>query len=193
MCNPTAILMAVQTAAATSAKNQQMESQQEAALAQQKQMNMQRVAEMEDTNRKAALELTENKRESLRQQASARVATAESGAAGATPLRNLMNVYMQESINSGTVISKNEAANVMTGIAAQGDFVSTRNAINTAESQKTTGMAAALQIGMSAAAGYGSGGGFEKGATLKGQWAKTTDLFGLSSAPVDLNAIARRG
>ena len=191
MCNPMAIISVVQTAAQISATNQQMEQQQKAAIAQQKQMNLQRVAEMEDNNRKAALELTENKREALRQQAKARVAAAESGTAGATPLRNLMNVYMQESIDSGTVISKNEAANVIAGVQAQGDFIRARNTIDSAESQKSTGMAAALQIGMAGAAGYGMGGGFEKGATFGGQWKKTTDLFGFTQPKVDLNAIAR--
>lgn len=193
MCNPMAILSAVQTASAISAKNQAMESQQESALETQKVMNAQRVAEMEDTNRKASLELTEGKREALRQEASARTAAAESGAAGTTTYRNLANVYMQESLQAGTVISKNESQNVMTAIASQSDFISTRNTINEAESQKSTGLSAALQIGASAGLGYAQGGGFAEGATLKGQWAKTTDLFGLSSAPVDLNAIARRG
>ena len=180
MCNPMAILAAVQTAASISAKNTAMEGEQQAALATQNVMNSQSIAEMEDTNRKSSLELTESKREALRQQAIARVSGAESGVAGATTYRNLANVYMQESLKAGTVISKNESQNVMTAIGAQSDFISTRNTINDAQSQKSTGLSAALQIGASAGAGYYSGGGGAEGATFSGQWKKTTDLFSLS-------------
>lgn len=185
MCGPIAMMatMAIAKAAEISATNQQMEAQQEAAVETQKVMNSQRVAEMEETNRKASLELTESKREALRTQASARVASAESGAAGLTPMRNLANVYMQESIRSGTVISKNEAANVTTGIAAQSDFISTRNTINEAESQKSTGLSAALQIGVAGAQGYAAGGGFQEGATFSKNWTDFTN-FGASKPPL---------
>lgn len=193
MCNPMAFIMAAQSAAQISAENQAAESEQKAAVERQAIMNQQRVMEMEETNRKAALELTENKREALRQQATLRTSAAESGVAGASPLRNLMDVYVQESIKSGSVISKGEAQLAQIGVAAQGDFIQARNRIDAAESRKTTGLGAALQIGLSAAQGYSMGGGefafstdtsiaANKAAGTYGtgfgeQWRKTTDSF----------------
>jgi hypothetical protein len=190
MCNPIAMMAvtAIGKASEISATNQAMEAAQTAAVDSQSQMNMQRVAEMEDTNRKASLELTESKREALRTQASTRVAAAESGVAGATPLRNLANVYMQESIRAGTVISKNEAENVMTGIRSQSDFISTRNSINEAESKKSTGLSAALQIGVAGAQGYAAGGGFAEGSTFSGNL-KNAFNWGASKPPVDLTLL----
>lgn len=169
--------MVVKSTAEISAQNQAAEATQQAAVEQQRAMNAQRVSEMEELNREAALELTEHKREALREQAAARVAAAESGVAGATPLRNLANVYMQEGIKAGTTISKNEAKLAQVGIASQTDFIRTKNTIQEAEAKKTTGLNAALQIGMAAGEGYAMGGGFEKGASVSGQWGRTTDLF----------------
>ena len=159
MCNPMAFVMAAQTAMQISAKNQAAESEQVAIVERQNIMNQQRASEMEDVNRKAGMELTERERTSLREQSTARVAAAESGVSGASPLRNLMDVYMQGSIDKGSIISQAEADQVQVGIASQGDFLTARGGLNAAEGKKSTGLNAALQIGMSAAAGYYGGGG----------------------------------
>jgi len=177
MCNPTAILMAVQTAAEISATNKAAERGQDAIVEQQKQMNMQRAMQMEEENRKTANKLTEQRRKTLAEQSSIVVATAESGGGGATPLRNLAYAYMQGAIDSGTIISENEASIVQVAMESQSDFVKARGKIGELESKKKTGFDAALAIGTSAAVGYGAGGGFETGATVGGQWKKTTDLF----------------
>lgn len=159
MCNPMAFVMAAQTAMSIKAGNEAAEASQAAAVSTQAIMNSQRTAEMEDINRKVGLELTEKSRESLREQSAARVASAESGVAGASPLRSLVDVYVQGSIAKGSIMSKGESELAQVGIASQGDFISARNAIQKAESTKSTGLQAALQIGTSAAAGYyGSGG-----------------------------------
>jgi len=168
-----AAISAISTAADISAKNQQAEAEQDAAVQRQVAMNAQRVQEMEETNRKASLELTEEKRKSLQAQAKARVASAESGAMGGVALRNLANVYMQEGINSGSIISLAESDIVRIGTQSQADFLQTRSSINVAESQKSTGLSAALQIGASASQGYAAGGGFSDGMT----WSKSADSF----------------
>ena len=157
MCSPTlavTALAAVGKASEISATNQAAEAQQTAAIEQQTAMNMQRVQEMEDVNRKVGLELTQEKRESLRAQATARTASAESGAMGGVALRNLANVYMQDGINSGSIIALSESELVKIGTQSQADFLSTRSAINTAESRKSTGLSAALQIGVAAGTAY---------------------------------------
>jgi hypothetical protein len=140
MCDPIsmAVLSTVSTASSISAANSAAESEQAAAIQQQNIMKQQRSLEEEETNRKA-------------------------GVSGASTLRNLGNVYMQESFKAGSIISLNEAQVARIGVQSQADFVSTRSAIQSAENKKTTGMAAALQIGGSAMQGYSSGGGFEKG------------------------------
>ncbi len=146
MCDPTMILMAAGKAAEISASNQAAEAQQQAAIEQQTLMNTQRAQEIEEVNRKAGLELTEAKRESLRAQASARTASAESGALGGVALRNLANVYMQDAIDSGSIVSLAESDVVRIGTQSQADFLETRSRINEAESKKSTGVGAALQI-----------------------------------------------
>jgi len=161
MCDPIsmAIISAVGTAAQISASNTAADSEQDAALDQQAAMNMQRVQEMEEVDRKTALELTEKKRESLRAQASARVSSAESGIAGGVSLRNLANVYMQDAIDSGSVIAMAEADIVQIGTQSQADYLQTRSRINQAQSKKSSGLSSILQIGGAAAGGYSSGGG----------------------------------
>lgn len=172
MCNPIAMMVisAAQSAAEISAKNQSLTAEQNSAIEQQKIMNQQRTMEMEEQNRKTSLELTQEKRETLQKQSAIRVAAAESGVSGGSTLRNLANVYVQDSFNAGSIVSLNEAQIAQIGVQSQADFISTRNRINIAQSSKSTGIAAALQIGGAAASGYSAGGGFEKGTTFKGHW-----------------------
>jgi len=186
MCDPItmAVVMGIGKASEISATNTQMEAQQDAAVAQQTAMNMQRVQEMEETNRKVGMELTQTKREALRRQASGRVASAESGSMGGTALRNLANVYMQESINAGSIVSLGESDVVRIGTQSQADYLATQSKINVAESQKTTGLSAALQIGVSAGTGYASAGGFSSGTAAVGNqaavsnWSANKTAFG---------------
>lgn len=161
MCSPMAFaaLAAVQTASEISAANQAAEAEQEAAVENQRIQNLQRQMEAEEVQRKAGLELTEVEREAQREQATQRVLAAESGVAGASPLRALGDVYMQEAIKSGSIVALQESDLVRIGTESQADMLRTQSAINVAESKKTTGFAAALQIGGSAATGYyGTGG-----------------------------------
>jgi hypothetical protein len=170
MCDPIsmAAVAAIGKASEISATNQAAEAQQTAAIEQQTIMNAQRVQEMEDVNRKAGMELTQQKRESLRAQATARTASAESGAVGGVALRNLANVYMQDGINSGSIVSLSESDLVKIGTQSQADFLSTRSTINAAESKKSTGLSAALQIGVAGGTAYAAGGGFTGGTAAAG-------------------------
>ena len=186
MCDPITLgtVMAIGKASEISATNQAASAQQQAAVDQQIAQNAQRVQEMEDVNRKTGMELTQGKREALREQASARTASAESGAMGGVALRNLADVYMQEGINQGSIISLAESDLVKIGTQSQADFLSTRSTINQAESKKSTGLSAALQIGAAGAQGYAAGGGFTgaeaaSGSTLgKTSWQASKDAFG---------------
>lgn len=154
-----AIISGASTAMQISQTNKATQRQQEAAVAQQNLMNQQRAQEMEEIKAEAGMEATQEARERLAERASIKAAQAESGVAGVSPLRELANVYMQEAINTGTIISKQEAELRTSGMQAQRDYLSTVSAINQAESQKTTGLAAALQIGVAGAQGYAMSGG----------------------------------
>lgn len=183
MCDPIsmATVAAIGSAAQIAGTNKAAEGAQEAAVNRQSAMNVQRMQEMEDANKKTGMELTNLKRESLRQQSSARVAAAESGAMGGVALRNLANVYMQEGINSGSIVSLNESQIQQIGVQSQSDFLSTRSAVNQAESQKTTGAAAALQIGVAAGTVYATAGGLA-GGTAAVPATSTTALVPAQSA-----------
>ena len=179
MCDPItmAAVGAIGTAAQISAANQAAEAQQAAAIENQKIMNAQRVLQAEETKKEAAIKLTQNEREALRQKSRIKVGAAESGVAGGAVFRNLANVYTQKAISDGTITALNESDLVQIGMESQSDFMKTKNAINIAESKKTTGLAAVLQIGAGAAQGYGAGGGFNTGMTwdksytsFKGTW-----------------------
>jgi hypothetical protein len=161
MCSPTAmaVMAVVGKASEISATNQAAEAQQNAAIDQQRAMNSQRAQEAEMENKKTALELTQKKREALREQASARAASAESGVAGGSPLRNLVNVHMQESMEAGSIVSLNESRIATIGKQSEADFLKTRSAINVAESKKSTGLSAALQIGVAGGTAWGTAGG----------------------------------
>jgi hypothetical protein len=66
---------------------------------------------------------------------------------------------MQEAIDVGTIISKEEAQLRTIGMQSQQTYLETQSSINQAESQKSTGLDAALQIAAGGAQGYMLGGG----------------------------------
>jgi hypothetical protein len=173
-----AALSAVSTAASINQGNKAAEDAQAAAVARQNLMNQQQAQEMEEVQAEAGLEATNEARESLRQQASIRAAAAESGVAGASPLRELANVYMQEAIDVGTIISKEEAQLRTIGMQSQQTHLETQSSINQAESAKSTGLNAALQIGVSGAQGYMLGGGGAATSTATASSAGTGSFAG---------------
>ena len=161
MCNPYAVaaLMAASKASEISATNQQAASAQEASIQNQKIMNQQRAMEAEEETRKAGLELTELERKQRQEQSAALVSAAESGVSGIGVVRQIADTYMQESIAAGTVIDLQETQLAQIGVQSQADYLKIKNEINIAESKKSTGLGAALQIGTAAVSGYAAAGG----------------------------------
>ena len=174
MCNPIAMMaiMAVSKAAEISATNQAMEAEQKAAVSLQTAMNTQRTQEREESKLKVGMKLSQEQRAALRSKSTVRALSASSGVSGGSPLRNLVNTVMQSSITSGSIVSLGESDIVRISTESQADYLKTVNTINIAESQKTTGLSAALQIGVAGAQGYGAGGGFEAGTTFSEHWDK---------------------
>ena len=175
MCEPItmAAISAVGTAAQISAANQAAEAGQQAAIDRQMAMNAQRQQQAEEEKKKARLEMTQRERKALREKSAAVVTAAETGTAGGNLLRQLSNVYVQKAIDTGTISSINESDLVQIATGSQADYLQTKSTINELEAKKTTGLAAALQIGTSAAQGYGMGGGFSDGMT----WGKSVESF----------------
>ena len=181
MCEPItmAAIAAIGTAAQISATNQAMERQQAAEVEKQGIINKRIEEESADMKRETAAELTQKEREQMRYVAAQKVQMVESGAAGGSSIRNLGNVYMQGSFEKGSIIAKGEVDMSEQGRKSQDQFLSTRSKINELEANKTTGLAAALQIGASAATGYAAGGGFEAGSTFSGNVDKFKGTWGL--------------
>lgn len=106
----------------------------------------------------AGMELSNEAIKRFQERGAVRAAQAESGVAGASPLRELANTYLQESLTAGTIISKSEAEQRSLALQNQSTYLQGLSQINALDAQYTTGFDAALQIGISAGAGYMMGG-----------------------------------
>jgi len=176
MCNPAlavGALMAVSKASEISATNQAASDAQAAAVDQQNIMNQQRSMEAEGVKAKAGQELTQKTRERMRGVSAAKVASAESGVAGISPLRAMSNAFMQQSFDAGSIVALEETQLAQIGVSSQADYLSAKNSINAAENKKSSGLSAALQIGVAGASGYAMGGGFAGGAGATGAGTKS--------------------
>ena len=175
MCEPItmAAIAAVGTAAQISAQNQAAQRGQEAAVETQRIKNAMIAEETQDTKRTTEAKMGQIEREALRQKSAQTVMMAESGAAGGVSLRNMADVYMQKSFETGTAAAISEIEMARLGRKSQTTYLETKYKIDELEDKKTTGLAAALQIGASAASGYAAGGGFADGAT----WSGNVDKF----------------
>lgn len=178
-----AVVMSATTAMSINQQNKAAEDAQNAAVARQNLMNKQQEQQMQEVQAEAGAALTNEARERLRERGKIQAASAESGVAGASPLRELANTYVQEAFNTGTIISKEEAALRSTAMQSQQTQLETQSAINQAESSKTTGLAAALQIGVAGLQGYGMAGGFSAAAPAATTTGVTTTSTAASSTP----------
>ena len=106
----------------------------------------------------AGMELTGEAIKRFQERGSIRAAQSESGVAGASPLRELSNTYLQESLTAGTIIAKSEAGQRSLALENQSSYLQGLSQINQLENQYTTGFDAALQIGISAGSGALMGG-----------------------------------
>jgi hypothetical protein len=167
MCSPTlavAALMAVSKASEISQTNQAAEATQNAELDKKAILDQQRNLEAEGVKSEAANKLTQARRQSMRDFGTARAVGAGTGVRGASPLRNLSNIFMQESFTAGTIVGMQETNLAQIGVQSQADFLGARSAITAAENTKSTGLSAALQIGVAGLQGYSAAGGFAGGA-----------------------------
>jgi len=115
------------------------------------------IAEEEDIKGKTEMDLAQLTREKKREASTARVMGAESGVAGASPFKNIANVYMQEGLIQGSVISLSESDVLNVAMQADMDWLNTKGQIQGLERNKKGGLAAALSIGAAAAGGYQQG------------------------------------
>ena len=170
MCGPIAMasVMAIGKAAEISATNKAATAAQNSAVERQNILNNQSMEEMRDISRKTAMDLTTESRKALSQRSTARAMSAESGVAGVVNLRNFGNVIMQSSFTKGTITSLGESEVLKVARSSEGDYLETVNAVNIAENKKSSGLSAALQIGVAGAQGYGMGGGFSGGTAASG-------------------------
>lgn len=112
----------------------------------------------QELKEQAGMELTNESIKRFQERGAIKAAQSESGVAGASPLRELSNTYLQESLTAGTIISKAEAGQRSLALENQLSYLQGLSQINQLENQYTTGFDAALQIGISAGAGYLMGG-----------------------------------
>ena len=114
----------------------------------------------QEVKAQAGIDLTNEAIKANTERGRMRAAQSESGVAGLSPLRELGNTYVQESMVNGTIISKEQAQQRSIALSSLSNFTQFRSQGNQAESQKTTGFEAALQVGLAAAGGYYGGTAF---------------------------------
>jgi len=163
-----AVVMGGMTANSIAQQNRALTKQQQA-LADAANLNMQMEQQKEaDIKAKTSMELTQDERIKVSEQSSMRAAAAESGVAGISPLRNLTNIYVQHSLNKGSIITNEEMELYSSSLGNINTYAQTASGINQAQGQKTTGFEALAQISMAAAGGYmAAGGTVGGGGTLK--------------------------
>jgi len=166
--------------------NAQFRAQQEAqranqALQQQK---------MQELKIQASMELTKESKARRVEAGKIIAKQADTGLVGATPMRNLADVYIQEALTSGTIISKEEAKLRTVGYESLADARRTTSAMNQIESKAAASMTSPLgalfKIGTSAAGGYMMGGG-----TIAGVSTSTAGLSGAELAAAQSTNFSR--
>ena len=142
-------------------KVRQIQGQNAAAQAQQEniaattRMNY-KMKEMQEQELKAqaGAKLTEEAIKRYAERGKIQAAQAESGVAGVSPLRELSNTYFQESLTKGSIVSEEEAKQATIGIENMNTYLQGLSQIKHLESQKSSGIDSAVQIGMTALQGY---------------------------------------
>lgn len=159
MCEPISMSLAVgslkaaQSYMGIQAANEQAEAQAEAAnaaaLADYKALEAKQ-GEIKDSY---ALEKFERKRQGLRERATARVSAGESGLAGNSIYRQIINSKVQEMYDIA-IVGKNEENNLKQVSREAGKVSATnKGRTNQAKAGTTTGLASGLQIGAAGASG----------------------------------------
>ena len=114
--------------------------------------------QQEQIKKKAGLDLSQRERVSHRQQASTRVAAVERGISG--NVRELSNIYMQESFDKAGIISQQEAAITTSGYESLATATQQRSQLSQLEGQQSGGLESILRIGGASMQGYATGKSF---------------------------------
>ena len=190
----TAAAVAVGTLTATSsimsmqAANDAAQAQQESIAATTRMNYLLKQQEEEELKAKAGMEMSGEQIKRLQERGKMQAAQAESGVAGASPLRELMSSYLQESLTQGSIISKAEAEQRTIALQNQSTYLQGLSQINQLESQKTNESDAWTQSLISGAVAglsvYSAGGGFSSGtpnplsdAGGAGSWTTKSGVF----------------
>ena len=153
-----AIVMGGLTANSIKQQNEAIADQQDSIAATTRMNYALKQQQEQELKEQAGMELTGEAIKRFQERGSIKAAQGESGVAGASPLRELSNTYLQESLTAGTIIAKSEAGQRSLALENQSTYLQGLSQINQLENQFTTGFDAALQIGISAGAGALMGG-----------------------------------
>lgn len=167
-----AALSVLSTAAQISAQNKAAQAQGRAANARTQAMYAQQQAQQEEVKAQAGAKLTEEALARQAERGKIQAAQGESGVAGVSSIRELANSYMQQSFDTGSIVSKEEAAIRSSAMQSQASYLEGVNAVNQANSQITSPISAMLQIGIAGAGAYASGSEIQ-GKAAEGSWIKS--------------------
>lgn len=173
-------LAAASTGMQIKAQNEAIQAQQESIAATTK-MNY-ALKQQQEMEAKAAIGMKKTAESIKRFQERGRIqaAQSESGVSGASPLREMANTYLQESLTQGSITTEGEAKQRSIALQMQSTYLEGLSQINSLESQKTSESSAWMQT-ISAGA-QGAAQGYSMGSSMGGG-AKTPDpTLGMNSS-----------
>jgi len=107
----------------------------------------------QELKEQAGLEKTKVAIEKFQERGKIQAAQAESGVAGASPLREFANTYLQESLTQGSITATTESKQRTLALENQSTYLQGLSQINQLESQKTDESGAWMQTIMSGVQG----------------------------------------
>jgi len=165
-------LTAVSTGMQIKAQNEALQEQQESVAATTRMNYALKQQQEQELKEQAGLEKTKVAIEKFQERGKIQAAQAESGVAGASPLREFANTYLQESLTQGSITATTASKQRTLALENQSTYLQGLSQINQLESQKTDESAAWMQTIMSGVQGgmstYSMGssmGGYSSGAT----------------------------
>jgi hypothetical protein len=131
-------LTATSTAMSIRANNEAAQQQQESIAATTRMNYALKLQQEQEAKAKTGMELTQKSIEAFAERGRVQAAQAESGVAGASPLREFANTYLQESLAKGSIVSQGEAEQRSLALDNQRTYLEGLSQINQLESQKTS-------------------------------------------------------
>jgi len=191
-------LAMVSTGMQIKAQNEALQEQQESVAATTRMNYALKQQQEQELKEQAGLEKTKVAIEKFQERGKIQAAQAESGVAGASPLREFANTYLQESLTQGSITATTESKQRTLALENQSTYLQGLSQINQLESQKTDESDAWMQTIMSGVQGGMSG--YSMGSSLGASSATTAGgstvassstqgiSRGLSEGVVDSNA-----